>query len=55
MQNNGMIKIRRYMINFHKSRRDSGNKAEMLDTDKVGYLSVHYILQLSEKRLGLPE
>lgn len=34
---------------------NSGNKAEMLDTDKVGYLSVHYILQLNEKRLGLSE
>ncbi len=34
---------------------NSGNKAEMLETDKVGYLSVHYILQLNEKRLGLPE
>ena len=27
----------------------------MLETDKVGYLSVHYIMQLSEKRLGLSE
>lgn len=34
---------------------NSGNKAEMLETDKVGYLSVHYIMQLNEKRLGLPE
>lgn len=34
---------------------NSGNKAEMLETDKVGYLSVHYIIQLSEKRLGLSE
>lgn len=34
---------------------NSGNKAEMLETDKVGYLSVHYILQLNEKRLGLSE
>ena len=34
---------------------NSGNKAEMLETDKVGYLSVHYILQLSENRLGLSE
>lgn len=34
---------------------NSGNKAEMLDTDKVGYLSVHYILQLSKKRLELSE
>lgn len=34
---------------------NSGNKAEMLETDKVGYLSVHYILQLGVKRLELPE
>lgn len=40
---------------FRIDEGNSGNKAEMLDTDKVGYLSVHYILQLSEKRLGLPE
>lgn len=34
---------------------NSVNKAEMLETDKVGYLSVHYILQLSERRLELSE
>lgn len=40
---------------FRIDENNSGNKAEMLETDKVGYLSVHYILQLSEKRLELPE
>lgn len=40
---------------FQIDESNSENKAEMLDTDKVGYLSVHYILQLSEKRLELPE
>ncbi len=34
---------------------NSGNKADMLATDKVGYLSVHYVLQLSKKRLELVE
>lgn len=34
---------------------NSINKADMLETDKVGYLSVHYILQLNEKRLALAE
>lgn len=34
---------------------NSENKADILETDKVGYLSIHYILQLSEKRLGLSE
>lgn len=34
---------------------NSGNKDDMLETDKVGYLSVHYIIQLNEKRLGLSE
>lgn len=40
---------------FCIDKGNSGNKADMLDTDKVGYLSIHYILQLSEKRLGLSE
>lgn len=34
---------------------NSSNKADVLETDKVGYLSVHYILQLNEKRLALAE
>lgn len=34
---------------------NSINKADALETDKVGYLSVHYILQLNEKRLALAE
>lgn len=34
---------------------NSINKADVLETDKVGYLSVHYILQLNEKRLALAE
>ena len=40
---------------FCIDKGNSENKADMLETDKVGYLSIHYILQLSEKRLGLPE
>lgn len=34
---------------------NSENKADNLEMDKVGYLSVHYILQLSRKRLELSE
>lgn len=40
---------------FSVDKSNSGNKADMLETDKVGYLSVHYILQLNEKRLELSE
>lgn len=40
---------------FKIDESNSENKAEKLETDKVGYLSVHYILQLSEKRLELSE
>lgn len=40
---------------FSVDEENSVNKAEILETDKVGYLSVHYILQLSKKRLELPE
>lgn len=40
---------------FLIDKGNSGNKADMLATDKVGYLSVHYVLQLSKKRLELVE
>lgn len=40
---------------FSVDEDNSVNKAEILETDKVGYLSVHYILQLSKKRLELSE
>ena len=40
---------------FLIDKGNSGNKADMLATDKVGYLSVHYVLQLSKKRLELAE
>ncbi|MBD5532770.1 MAG: hypothetical protein HDQ98_11350 [Lachnospiraceae bacterium] len=40
---------------FCIDKNNSENKADILETDKVGYLSIHYILQLSEKRLGLSE
>lgn len=40
---------------FCVDESNSENKADILETDKVGYLSVHYILQLSQKRLELPE
>lgn len=34
---------------------NSGDKADMLEINKVGYLSVHYILQLKENRTNLLE
>lgn len=34
---------------------NSENKADLLESDKVGYLSVHYIAGLSENRLSLKE
>lgn len=40
---------------FEIDKSNSGNKADMLETDKVGYLSVHYIVQLSKERLKLSE
>ena len=40
---------------FCVDKGNSENKADILETDKVGYLSVHYILQLSSKRLELSE
>lgn len=40
---------------FLIDKGNSGNKADMLATDKVGHLSVHYVLQLSKKRLELAE
>lgn len=40
---------------FSIDEGNSGNKADMLETDKVGYLSVHYFLKLNNKRLALSE
>lgn len=40
---------------FWIDEKNSGNKADALEANKVGYLSVHYILQLSERRLELAE
>ncbi len=34
---------------------NSGDKAQNMGVDKVGYLSVHYIASMNETRLGLPE
>lgn len=34
---------------------NSGDKAQDMGVDKVGYLSVHYIAKMNETRLGLPE
>ena len=40
---------------FLIDEQNSINKADILETDRVGYLSVHYILQLSENRVALAE
>ncbi len=40
---------------FNIDPDNSGDKAEVLDDNKVGYLSVHYIAQLNESRTILPE
>lgn len=40
---------------FQVDAENSGNKAQDMGVDKVGYLSVHYIVQMSPKRLELPE
>ena len=40
---------------FLIDQEHSINKSESLMTDKVGYRSVHYVLQLSERRAKLPE
>ena len=40
---------------FLVDEENSINKAEILDTDRVGYLSIHYILQLNDNRINLPE
>lgn len=40
---------------FNIDTDNSGNKAEILDDNKVGYLSVHYIAQFNDDRTSLPE
>lgn len=40
---------------FLIDENNSINKAKVLETDKVGYLSIHYILQLNPNRTSLPE
>lgn len=41
--------------NFIIDTGNSGNKAEALDDNKVGYLSIHYIAQFNDDRTILPE
>lgn len=40
---------------FQVDSENSGNKAREMGVDKVGYLSVHYVVHMSPERLGLPE
>ena len=40
---------------FQVDAEHSGNKAREMGVDKVGYLSVHYVVRMSAARLNLPE
>lgn len=40
---------------FIVDKENSINKADNLETDKVGYLSIHYIIQLDKNRTSLAE
>ena len=40
---------------FRVDEKNSGDKSSDLASDRVGYLSVHYVASLSEGRLGLAE
>lgn len=40
---------------FEIDNNNSGSKLEKMDDDKVGYLSVHYIAELNDKRAELKE
>lgn len=40
---------------FKIDDNNSGNKLDKMDEDKVGYLSVHYIVELNDTRAGLTE
>lgn len=41
--------------NFEIDEENSSDKEDELDPDKFGYLSTHYILELSKSRIQLPE
>ncbi len=54
--NQDVIKICEVIKNqFLVDADNSGDKAEILSEDRVGYLSVHFIVQLSKNRADLPE
>ena len=40
---------------FSIDQENSVDKRELLDPDRFGYLSLHYVATLSERHLGLPE
>lgn len=41
--------------NFNVHEEDSGDKADLLGTDKFGYRSIHFVCDLGKKRERLPE
>lgn len=41
--------------NFDVDQKNSIDKREMLDIDRFGYLSLHYVVKLKKERLKLPE
>lgn len=41
--------------NFKIDPQNSGNKSDLLGEDKVGYRSIHYICELQNNRICLPE
>jgi len=41
--------------NFCIDSRNSVDKAQLLDPDRFGYLSVHHVVSLEKRRAGLPE
>jgi putative GTP pyrophosphokinase len=41
--------------NFEIDDENSGDKSDLLGTDRVGYKSVHYVAKLNKARLQLPE
>lgn len=54
--NNDVVRICRIIEQEFKIDNDnSDNKIDKMDEDKVGYLSVHYIAELNDKRVGLVE
>lgn len=41
--------------NFNVHQEDSGDKADLLGSDKFGYRSIHFVCDIGQKREKLPE